>query len=150
MVIAGAGKHKMLKNFILTCLMLLFLVNSTIRNVQAHKRYCGDNLVQALSILCEHGFYTRTTKRADPLHTWQPDLPISAENGNTEIFSSLYTGSPFIPKYYNSLIFTQRQRRHHIGAYDECCSKACELSELSAYCLPKDVKMSAQNSITRT
>ncbi|XP_065204867.1 LIRP [Planococcus citri] len=93
--------------------------------VSSHKesgplqRYCGRNLVNILTMVCD-GMYNQMAlktaalaEKSDPSGT---DTPLRRKRSVASIFKG------------------EALQRHRRGAYEDCCRKGCTIDEMAGYC----------------
>lgn len=87
-------------------------------------KYCGQNLSNALRLLCD-GVYNSIIKK-NVQEMAMEDYPYSDE---LYPFRSAVIANAMMGHYAG-----RRFRRQSRGAFDECCLKPCSIQELNTYC----------------
>ncbi|XP_005185070.2 probable insulin-like peptide 3 [Musca domestica] len=101
----------------------------------ATTRFCGPNLYQVLSAVCENGFNGMQITKKSGKKDLTNDLDLFNEIADESPFKSdSLLNEMFYGDRHNALAKTRRLR-HLNGVYDECCRKGCTMDELLSYCL---------------
>ncbi|KAL6257039.1 hypothetical protein P5V15_011974 [Pogonomyrmex californicus] len=113
---------------------------------QTAQKYCGHKLSNALQIICD-GVYNSMFKKSgqarEEASVDRRDTFDYVRDQEMEIadYPFAYEFPPFLSRarargMLNGRFAGRRYRRQSRGIHEECCAKACTITELSSYCGP--------------
>ncbi|XP_073819990.1 insulin-like peptide 3 [Musca autumnalis] len=114
---------------VIVFLAALYEINS------AATRFCGSNLHQILTVLCEEGFNGMHVSKKSTKKELTNDLDIFNEIGDESPFKSDSLLNEIFYGDRNNAMAKTRRLRYTNGIYDECCRKGCSMNELLSYCI---------------
>ncbi|XP_015188910.1 PREDICTED: LIRP-like [Polistes dominula] len=94
------------------------------QSMTLHK-YCGQNLSNALGLLCDGVYNSMFKKSGQEMEI--ADYPFGFDDSYP--FRSAVTANAMMGRFAG-----RRFRRESRGVYDECCVKPCSIQELATYC----------------
>ncbi|CAH1098622.1 unnamed protein product [Psylliodes chrysocephalus] len=93
------------------------------------KKYCGSQIGQALSAVCQGNY--NTLKRVD---RYPRPTQWDAMYGDAPAPDMSDFGFPYQTRSEATSLMGGKRRKKRWGVYNECCEKSCTREELSSYC----------------
>uniref|UniRef100_A0A182MJX8 Insulin-like domain-containing protein n=1 Tax=Anopheles culicifacies TaxID=139723 RepID=A0A182MJX8_9DIPT len=135
--------------------MFVLIAAGSLQTVAA-KRYCGDQLAKALSMLCVEYFSLEDLRKNSGFYSNELTYPFqwSGENFNENEYKRNFNGVPnvaqlpnieamdvndwtsqwFRKKPFHRFIVPHIQTRVRRNVANECCREDCTMSQLLEYC----------------